>query len=215
MPRKWLAAIGAAAVLAVLAIVQTAAPGGQTVAATPFLALSRVPVPEMPAQAAELVAAATELDRETTAAAVMRAVATTARPGVMPYVVSAICQRTPRVAGTVVATAIQLHPDDELTFCQAALCAAPDQVGPVVTVACTAAPNSFANVAAIAHHLDPSADPLILDSLTNALPAVKPYLDQASHQNGVTNFTTLLRQTVQLINEDGKGKPPGQPAFQW
>ena len=95
--------VGSSGGLAVLVVWLVSAPGGQTVAPTPFLALSRVPVPEMPAKAADLVQAAPILEREATAAAVLRAVTTMARPGVMPYVVSAICRRNPEVAGAVVA----------------------------------------------------------------------------------------------------------------
>ena len=70
---KWLIALGALAVLAGLLIWLAPAPGHQAAAATPFLALSRVPVVEMPATAADLVQAAPVLDRQATAAATLRA----------------------------------------------------------------------------------------------------------------------------------------------
>ena len=206
MRLKWLVGLGAAGGLAVLVACLVPAPGGQAVAATPFLALSRVPVPEMPAKAANLVQAAPVLERETTAAAVLRAVATMARPGVMPYVVSAICRRNPEVAGAVVATAIQLQPDDELAFCRAAVCAAPDRVGQVVASACVVAPASFANVALVAFGRCPAANHLILDGLTNALPGLIPYFDQAARQGGTNDFATLINQTVQLVRDASKAE---------
>jgi hypothetical protein len=83
---------------------------------TPFTILSGVSVPEMPAKAADLIQAAAVADREKTAQAVLRAVATIARSGVLPYVVSAICRRNPEVAGPVVTTAIELQPPDVLIF---------------------------------------------------------------------------------------------------
>ena len=207
MKLKWLAGLGALGMLAGLAAWFAPAPDSQAVAATPFLALSRVPVVEMPAKAADLVQAAPVLERPATASAVLQAVNTMARPGVMPYVVSAICRRTPEVTGTVVATAIQLHPDDELYFCRAAVCAAPDRVEQVVAAACRNAPSSFANVALVAFGASPSAGRLILDSLTNALPAVTPFVDQAQRQAGTNDFVTLINQTVQLLAEAEKAKP--------
>ena len=206
MKLKWLVGFGAAGGLAVLVVCLVPAPGSHAVAATPFLALSRVPVPEMPAKAADLVQAAPVLERETTAAAVLSAVATMARPGVMPYVVSAICRRNPEVAGAVVATAIQLQPDDELAFCRAALCAVPDRVGQVVASACAAAPESFADVALVASGRCPTADHLILNGLTNALPGLIPYLEQAARQGGTNDFATLISQTVQLVRDAAKAE---------
>jgi hypothetical protein len=199
MKFKWLVGLAAVAGFAVLVVWLVSVPGGQAVAATPFLALSRVPVPEMPATAADLVQAAPVLEREATAAEVLRAVATMTRPGAMPYVVSAICRRNPEVAGAVVATAIQLQPDEELAFCRAAVCAAPDRVEQVVASACAAAPASFANVAMVAFQRWPEADRLILDGVTNALPSLKPYLDQAAQQDGTNDFPAFLNRTVQLV----------------
>ncbi len=208
MNLKWLVGLTAVTVFAVL-VWLVSAPGSQTVAATPFLALSRVPVPEMPATAADLVQAAPVLEREVTAAEVLRAVATMTRPGAMPYVVSAICRRNPEVTGTVVATAIQLQPDEELAFCRAAVCAAPDRVEQVVASACMAAPGSFANVSMVAFQRWPDASHLILNGLTNALPDLKPYLDQAAQQDGTNGFPAFLNRTVQLVrdaNKAGTGK---------
>jgi len=178
--------------------------GGRAVPATPFIALSSVSVPEMPAKAADLVSGAPVLERANTAAAVLRAVTTMARPGVLPYVVSAICRRNPEVSGTVVATAIQLQPDDERAFCLAAVCAAPDRVEEVVTSACEAAPGYFADAALVAFERWPADDHLILDGLTNALPVLKPYLDQAARQNGTNDFPTLINRTVQLVQDATK-----------
>ena len=204
---KWLLALSWAGFLVILAaLVNRLAtpPGQQAPAATPFLALSRVPVVEMPAKAADLVEAAPVLERATTATATLQAIATMTRPGVMPYVVSAICRRTPEVAGTVVATAVELYPDDVRYFCHAAVCAAPDQVEQIVASACTAKPDSYENVALVAFGRLPSADHLILYGLTNALPALKPYLDEASQEGATNDFPALINRTVQLANAAAK-----------
>ena len=210
MRLKWLAGLGTVGGLAVLVAWLAPAPEGHAIAATPFLALSRVPVPEMPAKAADLVQAAPVLERETTAAAVLRAVATIARPGVMPFVVSAICRRNPEVSGTVVATAIQLQPQDVPYICRAAVCAAPDRVEQVVESACLARPDSFANVALVAFGRLPAANNLILYGLTNALPGLKPYLDQAAQRGGTNDFVALIHQTVQLLADAAKAEKTKQ-----
>jgi len=204
MKWMWLVGLGTVAALAGLVIWLAPASGNQAVAATPFLALSRVPVVEMPAKAAELVDAAPVLQRPATAAATLRALSTMTRPGVMPYVVSSICRRNPEVTGTVVSTAIELYPDDVLYFCRAAVCAAPDQVDQIVVSACTAKPDSYANVALVAFGRVPAADHLILYGLTNALPALKPYLDEASQLGGTNDFPALMNRTVQLANAAAK-----------
>lgn len=196
--------------LAVLVVWLATTRGGEPPAATPFLALSRVPVVEMPAKAADLVQAAGSLERQTTAAAVMQAVATMARPGVMPYVVSAICRRNPEVAGTVVATAIQLQPEDVPYFCRAAVCAAPERVEQIVESACTARPDSFANVALVASGRLPTANNLILYGLTNALPGLQPYFDQAAQRSGTNDFAALINQTVRLVAEASKAQAKKQ-----
>jgi hypothetical protein len=74
----------------------------------------------------------------------------------------------------------------------------------VVASACAVAPASFANVAMVAFQRWPDASHLILDGLTNALPDLKPYLDQAAQQNGTNDFPALLNRTVQLVRDAAK-----------
>src|SRR5450756_1651217 len=71
---------------------------------TPFIALSGLPVPEIPARAADLVHAAAPSGREQTARDALLAVSTLARPGVLPYVVSAICHTHPEIEWIMFAT---------------------------------------------------------------------------------------------------------------
>ena len=204
---KWLSALSGVGLLVMLvAVVLRLAPawGDPAPAATPFLALSRVPVVELPHEAAGLVAAAPVLERTATATATLQAAATMARPGVIPYVVSAICRRTPEVTGTVVSTVVQLHPDNVLYFCRAAVCAAPDQVEQIVASACAAKPEAYAEVALVAFERVPTADHLILYGLTNALPALKPYVDAATPPGATNDFPALINRTVQLANAAAK-----------
>jgi hypothetical protein len=166
--------------------------------------LSSVSVPEIPAKAAELVHAAAASDREQTAQTVLHAVSAMTRPGVLPYVVSAICQGNPEVAGAVVKTAIELQPDDVLIFSQAAVDAAPGQVEQIVYSACKAAPGSCANIALVVSGQSPSANNLILAGLVGAFPGLKPFLEKAQGQVGTNDFQAVISQTEQLVTDTYK-----------
>src|ERR1039457_3727317 len=98
MKLKWIVLSGASGIVAVLLACLLSAHGGNAAPSTPFLALSGMSVPEIPAKAAELVHAAAAPDREQTAQDVLRAVSMIARPGVLPYAVSAICRGNPEAA---------------------------------------------------------------------------------------------------------------------
>jgi hypothetical protein len=204
MKLKWMVLSGSAAILAVLLLCLCSGYGGNADASTPFIALSSVSVPEIPAKAAELVHAAAAPDREQTAQAVLHAVSAMTKPGVLPYVVSAICHGNPEVAGTVVKTAIELQPDDVLIFSQAAVDAAPGQVEQIVYSASKAAPGSCANIALVVSGQSPSANNLILAGLVGAFPGLKPFLEKAQGQVGTNDFEAVIRQTEQLVAETYK-----------
>jgi hypothetical protein len=205
MKLKWIVASGASGSLVVLLACLLSAQGGNavpnTVPSAPLVALSSVPVPEIPAKAAELVHAADAAIREQTAQDVLRAASEITRPGVLPYVVSAICRGNPETAGCVVETAIQLQPQHVAYFSKAAFCAAPGQVEHIVFLACKAAPASCADVALVACWQLPSATNLILAGLSGALPDLKPYLAQAQIQAGTNGFEAVIRQTVKILSD--------------
>jgi len=198
MNLKWIVLLGALAVLGILLACLPSARGINADHATPFIALSGVPVPEIPAKAADLVYAAAPSRREQTAQEVLRAVSVVARPGVLPYVVSAICRRDPEAAGAAVATAIELRPEEVLVFTTAALWAAPSQVQQIVSSACAAAPVSSANVALVAFRQLPSAKDLILAGFADALPDLQLYMEKAELQVGTNDGEAIIKQTVQL-----------------
>lgn len=190
---------GSSGVLAVLLACLVSAQGGSLDSPTPFMVLSGVPVPEIPAKAAELVHAAAVQDRKQTAQDVLRAVSAVARPGVLPYVVSAICHENPDVAGEVVAVAIGLQPHYALVFSKAALCAAPSQVEEIVFSTCKAAPGLYADVALVAFGILPSKGDLVLAGMTGAYPGLKPILEEAQVQVGTNDFEAVIRRTEKLV----------------
>ncbi len=180
--------------------------GGNAREATPFLALSAVSVPEMPAKAAELVAEAEPAARDLVTDDVLRAAATMTKPGVMPYLVSAICHRCPTNAEAAVTTATELQPDDVLIFVKAAICAAPGEVEKIVYSACKEAPNHSANIALIASRELPSQKNLVLAGFANALPGLQTYLEKAKLQVGTNDSDAVIKQTAQLWAEAAKGQ---------
>jgi hypothetical protein len=203
---RWKFFCGALAVFVLLWVCLGTIPGRNPVPSTLFIALSSVTVPEIPAKSAELVSAAPSADRGQTACDVLRAASAIAKPGVLPYVVSAICRADSDIAGSVVATAIELRPDDTPIFCEAALCAAPSQVEEIVFESCKASPPSCASVAVIAHTHLPTANDSILAGIVDALPDLTPYLYTARIQVGTNNFEALIDRTVDLANADSSAK---------
>jgi hypothetical protein len=197
---------GSSGVLVVLLACVMSARGGSVISSTPFIALSGVSVPEIPAKAAALVNEAAALDREQTAQEAVRAAATVARSGVLPYVVSAVCHANPEVAGTVVATAIELQPRFVLVFVQAALCATTGQVEQIVNSACKAAPGSTVNIAIITFRLLPSAKASILAGMVSAYPGLTPYLEAAQIEGGTNDFEAVIGRAVQLLVDDYKAQ---------
>jgi hypothetical protein len=204
---KWTFLSGPSGILAVLLVFLLSADGGNAPSSTPFIAMSSVSVPEIPAKAAELVRAAAAPDRDQTTREVLRAVSLIARPGVLPYVVSAICRSTPEVAGSVVLSAIQLQPEDVLILSKAALCAAPGQVEQVVFSACKAAPASCADVVRVASRQLPAASDLILAGVVGALPTLKLDLEEAEMEVGTNNVEAVISRTAQLSKPDNKAQP--------
>jgi hypothetical protein len=206
MNLKWIALSGVLGVTVIVLACTVAAHSNSAGASTPFIALSSVAVPEIPAKAAELVHAAAPLDRERTVREVLRDVSAVAKPGVLRYVVSAVCGSNPEMAGPAVATAIELQPEDVEVICQAALCAAPHELEQIVFSACRTAPGSCATVAIAAYRQAPSATEMILTTLARAMPELELYLEEAQMKTGVSDFQTVIDQTVQLYNEASKAR---------
>jgi hypothetical protein len=191
-------------VLAILVCCPPSARSASSSDSTPFIALSAVSVPEIPAKAAELVGAAGDSARIQTGRDVLRAVSEIAKPGVLPYVVSAICKRNPEVAGSVVAGAIGLQPDETLIFEKSAICAASGQMEQIVFSAIGAAPAASADIALLAFRELPSASEAIRTGLGNARPDLELYLEEAEIKLGTNDYQGVVTQAVQMFNDAAK-----------
>lgn len=105
-----------------------------------------VPVPEMPAKAAELVSIAKKKDRQATALTAVRAIVAKHRAAA-PLVVSAISKVAPELAPVVAAASVEIAPEQAVTVATAAIAAAPAQSVSIRDVVVKAAPSQAANVA--------------------------------------------------------------------
>lgn len=85
-----------------------------------------VPVPEMPAKAAELVTNAQKKDKQAVAVTAVRAVISKHRAAA-PLVISAISKAAPELAPAVVAVATEAAGDQSAAIARAAVAAAPAQ----------------------------------------------------------------------------------------
>jgi hypothetical protein len=104
-----------------------------------------VPVPEMPAKAAELVQAALKKDRQATALTAVRAVVAKHRAAA-PLVVSAISKVDPELAPAIAAASAEIAPEQAPSIATAAVAAAPAQSVVIRDVVVKAAPSQVAAV---------------------------------------------------------------------
>ena len=96
-----------------------------------------VPVPEMPAKAAELVTKAEKKDRQAVAITAIRAIVMKHRAAA-PVVVAAVSKAAPELAPVVALEASKLAPDQKTYIVRSASIAAPTQARQVAQVASSA-----------------------------------------------------------------------------
>jgi hypothetical protein len=106
-----------------------------------------VPVPEMPAKAADLVKNADKKDRQAVALTAVRAVVAKHKAAA-PLVVSAIAKIAPELAPAVAGASAEIAPEQAATIAAAAVAAAPAQALPIRDVVVKAAPTQAPRVVA-------------------------------------------------------------------
>jgi hypothetical protein len=110
-------------------------------------AILGVPVPEMPAKAAELVTKAEKRDRQAVAVTAVRTVAQK-HSSAAPLVVSAVSKAAPEVAPAVAVAASDVSNDQAPALARAAAISAPTRASEVVAAVSQAVPSQAATVAA-------------------------------------------------------------------
>ncbi|MEI7732171.1 MAG: hypothetical protein WCO56_21530 [Verrucomicrobiota bacterium] len=168
--------------------------------ATPLATLGQTSVVELPDVAARLVLNASAENRATVAREVLQATASLSKPGVLPFVVSAICRSVPEVAAVVATSAVQLQSSEAAACIRAAVSSAPDRANQIVFALCQQYPGSYNFIATIAAEQAGSQARSILDAVAAAIPEFQPYLQQALALNGdePLNVSTTLAQISQM-----------------
>ncbi|MBI3852428.1 MAG: hypothetical protein HY298_19400 [Verrucomicrobia bacterium] len=162
--------------------------------------LKSVPVPEMGAKAARLVAEAKADVRESTALAVVSA-AIELKPVAAIAVVSAISRENPDVAPATAARAAGLLPKDAAAIAKAAAGAAPAQAAKIVLAVCKAVPAKYAAVATAVSQAVPYASKEIVEAVTTALPSLKPFVERADTNlaGRSKSVGSIMAQTESLV----------------
>ena len=156
---------------------------------TSFEALRVVPVPEMPALAVSLVQDTAAADRDAKILEVLKSVSVLARPGVLPYMVSALAQSFPTNLEAILGSAIDLQPDLVLILAQVAANRLPSQIENISYVAGKKSPWNAAGIAQTlaeeTHDLD-----AITRGLRRGIPEYQPQADGAG-SGGTAGFVSI------------------------
>jgi len=146
---------------------------------TSFEALRKVPVPEMPALAIDLVQATDAAGRDAKIQEVIKSVGVLARPGILPYLVGSLAEHFPANLETILGTAIDLKPELVLLCVQVAGQRQPAQIE---TISYIAGKKSPWNATQIAQTL--AEETRDLDAITHGLkrgiPEYQPAVDDAT-----------------------------------
>jgi hypothetical protein len=180
---------------------------------SPLAMLGRVPVPELPAQAVALIHAAPASEKVDVTSNVVQAVAGLARPGTMPYVISAICRYDTNLADVATATAIQANSAPVLTLISAAIGAAPNMTEKISFAAFAANPGAFQEIALALMYRTKDSSTNILATMCAALPSMQTYVDtarlQADQVMAEENYQAA-KNLAATIAATKAGEPPPQ-----
>lgn len=145
-------------------------------------ALAAVPIPELPAKAAELIRAAKPAERNSQTIEVMRA-ALLVNPGAAVAIVGAVAREVPDMAAVAAATAAEALPNDAEAIARAAAMVAPSEAGRITAAVCRAVPGQYRAVAAAVAAAAPSATRLVLQAVASVFPELKGPIDAAMDHN--------------------------------
>jgi hypothetical protein len=185
---------------------------GQTAAAKDFpqladveQSLSGVAIPELPVNAANLVSHSKASEQESVTMLVLQTVSEI-NPASIPAVVGAIGHSTPAMAPVAAANAVTLQPKQAVLITRAAVGAAPDHAGEIVSAILAKLPAQYAVVAAAAAEVAPAAGQNILNAVMAAVPSLKPYIEKtsatATDVSGNVPVLTILNQSAILARRD-------------
>jgi len=172
---------------------------GQDAPASPVLSvLSTTASAELPAKAAELVAAADAKQLKQTTIEVVKA-AVGLNPAAAPAIVGSIAQSTPAMAATAAATAVVLVPNQLVAIARAAAAAAPAKAGSIVEAICRVMPVNYQKTADAVAEVVPGAAKEILTGIVAAIPELKDSINQtlASYNGQIPSVSAVMTQVAQ------------------
>jgi len=188
-------------------------------------ALSKIPLPELPAETAKLITQARPKEQKAIAIAAIRA-AIERNPVGAPFIVSAVARAVPSLAATAAATAAALEPKQAGLIAKAAAAAAPTKAGEIVLAMCKELPSSYRLVAIGASEAAPAQNEEILVAVSRVIPGLKPYLEQAKKEKTLPDsyaspLVGILQNAETLAASSASGgevplvfpPPPTRPPF--
>lgn len=163
--------------------------------------LAAVPVAELPAKAADLVAQSKPRARQATTIKVVKA-AVAINPAAAPAIVGAIARAVPDMASVAAGTAATEQPKQASAIAKAAAAAAPDKAGAIVTAVCRAVPNAYQAIAVAVAEVVPGAGEEIVKAVAAALPQLKPSIEKAlaSYGGYVASVAETLSQAARIAS---------------
>jgi hypothetical protein len=171
--------------------VSTSAPGALSV-------LRNVTAAEIPSVASRWVSQAAADQRESRALEAVKAVVALSKPGLLPYVVTAVSQAAPSAAPRVAAEAAALAPDFALAATKAAIAAAPAEVERIVAAVCRQAPELAAGVGVVAHAQTPERASDILKGIASGVPALEPLIAKAVQTVAPSQVPQVMEQVREM-----------------
>lgn len=174
-------------------------------AKSPFsvASLKDVPAIELPAATSHLISQAPQEKRAEVAAEAIRMAANLARPGVLPFVASAVSKTMPDIAPVALSEAIKAKPEEILPLTKAAIAAAPEKVKDLVKVAVDARPDLFNVIGRIAYTEAPTKSELILSAIKESLPQYRTIFEKAT-QNTDNNLASALDYAQNAIAQQSR-----------
>ena len=172
---------------------------------------SRVPAPEIAAQAATLVKTA-KADDQTAAAISAVQAAMQVNPASTIAVVGAIARVAPATAPSVAKTAAFASPKSASAIAKAAAAAAPDYADKIVYAICKELPKQYSEVALAVSQAVPEASKKILAALVEAIPSLKSSLESAS-KSATGPSETLVASVLGQLSQTPQAPPTKGPPF--
>jgi len=159
---------------------------------------------EIPSVASRWVSQAAADQREGRALEAIKAVASLSKPGLLPYVVTAVSQAVPSAAPRVAAEAAALAPDFALAATKAAIAAAPAEVERIVAAVCRQAPELSAGVGVVAHAQTPERASGILKGIAAGVPALEPLITKALQTVAPSQVPQVMEQVRAMVAAAGR-----------